>query len=260
MENAVEALMMAFAVIVFVGALTFSVVTFTNARETSEMLLYSKDDTNYYEYIEASKNKNRIVGIETVIPTLYRYYKENYTVIFKQGTYHESTGDITVTGFLPIYQTITNAEKWNSTYDHKRHDDNIAKVPDNKSIIAFDLDDESKRHEPWVGNTKDIKRNLDTFVHGGTYTYQYDANGNPLVTTTYNSFYQTYKGDKFVETLGEYALNASGNLQYDEKGNIIGFEYEDTSSIIDVDGEIINLLKPKKKRIITYTLITGTVP
>ena len=45
------------------------------------------DKTNYYSWedeVNYSKDK-RIVGIEAIIPTLYRYYKENYTVVFNKG-------------------------------------------------------------------------------------------------------------------------------------------------------------------------------
>lgn len=86
MENAVEALKMAFAMIVFVIALSLSMIMFTKARQASEIVLASSDITEYIDYIDGSYigfgSQNRIVGLETIIPTLYKYYKENYTVIF----------------------------------------------------------------------------------------------------------------------------------------------------------------------------------
>ena len=110
MENAVDALKMAFAVLFFVGALGISMVTFTKARETADILLYSKDSTNYYEYVEPSKNKSRVVGVETIIPTLYRYYKENYTVVFYRGTgYDESTGKFASIEPMILYYTETDS-------------------------------------------------------------------------------------------------------------------------------------------------------
>lgn len=85
MENASEAIIMAGAVLIFVIALTVAMTVFSQARSTVDTVVYATDKTNYYEYldIDVSNNiKNRIVGLETVIPTLYKYYKENYTVVF----------------------------------------------------------------------------------------------------------------------------------------------------------------------------------
>ena len=45
MENAVQALKMAFAVLVFVMALSFTVYVFTQARTASDSILYSIDET-----------------------------------------------------------------------------------------------------------------------------------------------------------------------------------------------------------------------
>ena len=72
MENATHALIMAFSVMVLVIALTVSIVAFNNAKQTADIILYTKDETNYYEYqgTRGKQAENRIVGLETVIPTL----------------------------------------------------------------------------------------------------------------------------------------------------------------------------------------------
>ena len=82
MENASEALMMAFGVLIFVLALTVAINSFGQAREVSDVVLYATDETNFYEYEFAidKVSQNRVVGLETIIPTLYKYYKANYTV------------------------------------------------------------------------------------------------------------------------------------------------------------------------------------
>lgn len=92
MENASEALYIAFAVMVFVLALTLTITSFSSLRETAssiierdEVLDLVTDDTgNYINYIQGNPDStNRIVGIETIIPSMYRAYKENYKIIFK---------------------------------------------------------------------------------------------------------------------------------------------------------------------------------
>lgn len=110
MENAVDALKIGFAVLVFVMALSLTMYMFTNARKTADVVLHSSDMSTYMEYIEAEAGtEDRIVGLETVIPTLYKYYKENYTVIFR-----DSSGN-----FLSLYDTKTNKDNWSSGYINK---------------------------------------------------------------------------------------------------------------------------------------------
>jgi len=115
MENAVDALMIGFAVLVFTMALSLTIYMFSNAIKTSDMVLHSSDVTEFMEYqgfdnyTEAEDSKNRIVGIETVIPTLYKYYKENYTVIFRNASRN----------YLELYETKTNTDLWSFGYINK---------------------------------------------------------------------------------------------------------------------------------------------
>ena len=80
MENAVEALKMAFAVMLLTLALSLSIAFFSKARSTAETVLQSADETAYYDYtrydLPEDPSGNRIVGYETIIPTLYKYDKE----------------------------------------------------------------------------------------------------------------------------------------------------------------------------------------
>ena len=111
MENAVDALKIGFAVLVFVMALSLTMFMFTQARETADAVLHSSDVTEFIEYqkVEDESSSERIVGLETIIPTLYKYYKENYTVIFRT-----SSG-----GFLELYETKTTPNLWSEGYINK---------------------------------------------------------------------------------------------------------------------------------------------
>lgn len=73
MENAVDALKIAFGVLVFVIAITVSFMLFSQAKSTSDIVLYSSDKTNYYTYQD--NNLESIVGIDTVISELNRYVR-----------------------------------------------------------------------------------------------------------------------------------------------------------------------------------------
>ena len=94
MENAVDALKMSFAVLVFIVALSIAMYSFTRVRQTSEAITQDADAKEYYDQLRLNETNggmqansalaasSREVGVETVIPTLYRYYKENYTVLY----------------------------------------------------------------------------------------------------------------------------------------------------------------------------------
>ena len=89
MENAVDALHMAFGVFIFVLALSVSINAFGEARLTSELVLNYQDREYYSEYVQENKDSDgnilteRIVGLENIIPTIYKAYKENYKIVFK---------------------------------------------------------------------------------------------------------------------------------------------------------------------------------
>ena len=191
MENAVDALKIAFAVFVLVLALTVSIVSFNMAKATSDIILYTKDETNYYEYQEANSKaqERRIVGLETVIPTLYRYYKENYTVVFKQGNYNYLSGEITNETYLNVYESFSDSKLWSSSYESVINE-KYNKAP-SKDIFSFDLDEEILRHEPWTGSVDKIKSNLDAFLNGSTY-----------ISPVNNKEYKTYASDKHLSKAG----------------------------------------------------------
>ena len=92
MENAVNALKIAFAVFIFMLGLVMLFSMASQARETADTLIEKIDKTSYYSYQEATgseidNNGNRIVRIEDIIPVLYRYAQENYgvTIVDKNG-------------------------------------------------------------------------------------------------------------------------------------------------------------------------------
>ncbi len=219
MENATDALKMAFAVIVFTMALTIAIIMFSQLNQVSKIVISSTDITQYYEYeIATNEEQTRIVGLESIIPTLYKYYKENYTVLFlaKNGTP------------LNLYETQTNINLWSERGA-------IAQYYQDKSdinpVCAFDVDDETIRHEPWTGSLSDYKENLDVFLNGGTFYYKTgvtDSEGRRGYT--YSGFIKKYATSKFKETLGEYKYNIT--------------EDENNSA----------LLKNRKKRVIIYQL------
>ncbi len=82
MENATEALKMAANVLIFVLALSISMNAFASVRRTSEIILTYKDREYDYSYVTEGENE-RIVSSETIVPSIYKAYKENYKIVFK---------------------------------------------------------------------------------------------------------------------------------------------------------------------------------
>lgn len=89
MENAFDALKMAFAVIVFVIAMAIAFSLLGQANATAREIFYSMDKTTYLDPIRVGGEEavHRTVGMETIIPTIYRYSVENcgVTIIDKDG-------------------------------------------------------------------------------------------------------------------------------------------------------------------------------
>lgn len=83
MENAADALKMAAAVLIFVLALSISINAFGQVRKTSQTILDYRDREYDYTYVEDNGTTERIVGAETIVPSIYRAYKENYKIVFE---------------------------------------------------------------------------------------------------------------------------------------------------------------------------------
>lgn len=81
MENATEAIKMAGAVLMFVMALSITILTFGQARESSDIILNYKDRETEYQYVEP-QGTERTVNLETIIPAIFRAYLENYKIVF----------------------------------------------------------------------------------------------------------------------------------------------------------------------------------
>jgi len=249
MENAIDALKMAFAVFIFVMALTVSIAMFSQLNEVSKIVISSTDITKFYTYEVADAEKSsRIVGLETIIPTLYKYYRENYTVLFLDQ-YGQP---------LDLYESQTNRKLWGSGPDSENVNKNagiIAKyytndvnnytgyrknwdnMYDRKPVCSFDVDEETIRHEPWTGSMSDFNKNLDAFLYGGTFYYPSGATDNEgnRLAYKYKGFIDEYSDKKFKETLGEYSYNVT----------TLDNEEEESDNA---------LLKNKKKRVIIYQL------
>ena len=83
MENAVEALKIAFAVIMFVVALSLSISSFSQSSSAIDAVINMRDRETEYTYVEPTENLSRTVGIETVVSSIYRAFEQNIEIYFK---------------------------------------------------------------------------------------------------------------------------------------------------------------------------------
>ena len=83
MENAADALQMAAAVLIFVLALTIAINSFGQAREVAQVVLDYNDREYESTYVENNGSTKRIVGLESIIPSIFKAYRENYRIVFE---------------------------------------------------------------------------------------------------------------------------------------------------------------------------------
>lgn len=93
MENAADALKIAFALLVFATAITTLFMLTSKSRATADAVFHYADDTNYYEHTDAIET-NREVTVSDVITTLYRYYQESLSVTIKFKNGEEKVFDL----------------------------------------------------------------------------------------------------------------------------------------------------------------------
>ena len=96
MENASEALKMAGAMLIFVMALTITIISFTAARQASDSIVSTYGQlTTFYDYeLYQNTGSYREVNSDEIVANLYSYYQTNNTILFyylKSGSYSTST-------------------------------------------------------------------------------------------------------------------------------------------------------------------------
>lgn len=123
MENAVDAIKIGFALLVFAIAITLAFSVIGQARIASDAVFASNDKTAFYDYVtenEYNVKENRIVGFETILPTIHRYAKEQYAVtIFNTDGIPIVRYDLYTEGFMG---------NWNELIKRKRNGNDTAEI------------------------------------------------------------------------------------------------------------------------------------
>lgn len=217
MENVVESILMAFAVLVLVIALSMTTYLLSTAMSTTEELVYGSDKTQYLSTINDDVDTNlptRIVGIDTVINSLYRYYKENFMVkIFdSDGDLHQIF-DTSIEGKVYVAASKPEASRNNE---------------ERALINMYGGSGTNLFGAPWMGNiTNFAKQRVDLYISGqngyinnGQVNY-YDHGLNNLGTIT------------FLETFIEYQYSGQTISVEDGIESITGNEQAKNKIIIE---------------------------
>lgn len=245
-HNAEKAMYMAFGLIVLVIALALAMRMFVQVTETSETLVFFSDPTIYYDNVQRMKTcancgtdnvvsekkctkcntafsddvedsinngTTRIVSAETIIPTLYRYYKENFCVKI-YGT--EASGH----DLWQIFDVNLEGKVNGSIGDTNVKTSGTATVSalTNKAL-QLSYNDPSELHylfgAPWLGSTESVKTRIDLYVNGkASYI------NNIRVDYTGNPFYQArLDKKKFIEEFTSYSY--TGQTLETDDGDVL---------------------------------------
>lgn len=237
MDDVVQALTMAFAVLVFVIALSISMMLINQARHTSDVLTQYSDLTAFYDNIQLDDNEGvteteRVVGIDTVIPTLYRYYKENFCVkIYDVDNTLLQIFDVNIE--TNLRSAIVNTNAGTSKTDQDLIKDEAYQKIYNDSSKPYCL-----FGAPWLGSTETIKQRIDFFV---------DGNAGYI-----NNTYVSYSGsDCFASKVNE-------NTKFKER--FISYSYSGSTVTTEEGETLVEGAKSKDKIVIIYTILNNTTP
>lgn len=232
MDDAVQAILMAFAVLVFVIALSISMLLIKQARDTSDILVQYSDLTAFYDNIQLDNDNGvteteRIVGLDTVIPTLYRYYKENFCVkIYDADNTLLQIFDVNIETNLRSAIVNTNAGT-------SRTDQELIRDEAYKNIY----NDSSKKYclfgAPWLGSTETIKQRIDFFINGNA----------GYINNTYINY-----GEE-----GSFASKVKADMKFKER--FISYSYSGSTMTTDEGETLINGAENKDKIVIIYTIL-----
>lgn len=188
MENVADALKMAAAVLIFVVALSISITAFGEARATATTILEYRDREYDYTYVDGSESTQRTVGLETIVPTIYRSYKENYKIVF----------DSNLIGGKGVYKK-KNAETGN-----------------NDPCYYIDLEKET------LGNDSQKERFILAILYGEqseNFTEIKNEFKNLGISLNSEGIYDKIQGE-VVENLGIYYQEDQGNDQQSNVPNV----------------------------------------
>lgn len=257
MENAADALKMAAAILIFIIALGTSFSVFGTAKQTADSIIGMRDKQKYLEAAEedvdgilytsstsiegtetetditkeyvsgVTKKGDRVVDIDDVFSTIYRYSKEKYGV-----TIVKSNGEVIARydGNTEVY--VQNYDRYGSEFleEYKKVVKKYIKTDYCQNIKFTDTDKIEALYEitvegnsnikygtPWSGNDEEIQKRINADILGSTYEYYgqtYEGKGLKNILN----------GKKIIEVTNE--IDQSKYLKDNEEKTSLLQQYE----------------------------------
>lgn len=203
MENATDALKMAGAVLIFVLAISIIILAFGQVRETADTILDYKDRETTYLYYEG-EGTVRTVGLETIIPTIFRSHLEHYKIVFE-----DSSGN-PITIYTIVQNDGTKIERKSIDLSKEVLNDNEKKAEFLCGILYHDF-------SKMKGNSQIEKEN-----------YFKNTNFGMKIELPTKSLYEQLQGKTIKEYLGVYYDNDGPDIpeSMKEKKRVITYVIE----------------------------------
>ncbi|MDR0979313.1 MAG: hypothetical protein LBL91_05285 [Lachnospiraceae bacterium] len=203
MENAVDALKISFAVFALVLAIAIIMPLISITKTTSDAVIEMSNKETYAEFVFGNEeSKHRNVGIETIIPTLYRYYNERYAVAIVEK--NDSLQDLFDLETERLLYSNTNKSNENQKFSY-----NVDSLYNSKLIYASGI--------LWTAKESDANLRIDAYVSG----LNTIINGKNLLTDKLDwssTYLETFSIDNtdVLYTVQDYNdSDAGGNLNND---------------------------------------------
>lgn len=206
MENAIDALKMAAAVLIFIIALAVAFSIIGTTKQTADSIITMRDKQAYLDSAEVdngilytsnssvesgtvngvNSKGDRTVSVDDVVSTILRYNKEKYgvTIIDNNGTvlarFDSNTEDVMRQWYNISSGLEKYIEKLNTNTNTNPVESALAKYPTPKFTkdglrriyeISVDGNSTIKCGAPWYGNETEIQKRIACDIDGSTYTY-----------------------------------------------------------------------------------------
>ena len=231
MENITEALKMAAAILLFVGALSLTIATFTKVRQTSSAVMEnSEKNISFYDNIDYSSEK--IVGLETVVTNCYLYYKNYNTILFYTG-HLDSDNKLVIDKKMPLFNTESLPVDDDKTGKKKINSNLLINNIDGtdlnrREIYGLDINDERSRKEPWIGTDLKNRDFITSFLKAEKtegYSWSRTALNTSNIVSDHKLFF-SFLYTNYTNGRNFYTENSNSNMKFVERIGTYKYNYK----------------------------------
>ena len=161
MENAVDALKMGGAALLFILAFSITMIMFGQCKTTADIVITNLQLNSFMQGINGNaENVTRKVGLETVIPTLYRYSNEDSALrVIIQGPTDDHNENVELQVFdVALEQDVQKGKNYTIDMDPYLYYLQTTYNDSSKPAYMFDA--------PWVNNDQKTLERINCYISG----------------------------------------------------------------------------------------------